>query len=190
MSRRWAAAVLPLTALTGLSGLVYGSPGKDLATLLGSHSEATAVVLGLFLGGLALGGALLGRLTRVLVARARARGRPARVLLAYGCIEASIGAWALAFPALVRVAQAASLAVPSGPLAGFAFDVALSACLVVPPAVLMGGTIPMLPRSSPDLADATPARARLRVEYGGLHGRRRLALPALGPSERCARWRS
>ena len=154
-------AVLLLTALTGWSGLVYEVTWeKYLATLLGSHSEATAAVLGLFLGGLALGYALLGRLTRALLARARTRGRPERVLLAYGCIEASIGLWALAFPALFRTAQAASLAVPSGLATGFAFDVALSACLVVPPAVLMGGTIPMLTQAlSRSLADATRLHA-------------------------------
>jgi spermidine synthase len=154
-------AVLLLTALTGFSGLVYEVTWeKVLATLLGSHSEATAAVLGLFLGGLALGYALLGRLTRALVARARARGRPARVLLAYGCVEASIGVWALAFPALFRAAQTASLAVPGGAAAGFVFDVALSACLVLPPALLMGGTIPMLTQAlSRSLADATRLHA-------------------------------
>ena len=62
---------LALTVLTGFSGLVYEVTWeKVLATLLGSHSEATAAVLGLFLGGLALGYALFGRLTRKLVERA------------------------------------------------------------------------------------------------------------------------
>lgn len=48
-----------LTLLTGFSGLVYELTWeKVLATLLGSHSEATAAVLGLFLGGLAAGAAI------------------------------------------------------------------------------------------------------------------------------------
>jgi spermidine synthase len=47
---------LLLTILTGFSGLVYQVAWqKVLATLLGSHSEATCAVLGIFLGGLALG---------------------------------------------------------------------------------------------------------------------------------------
>ena len=47
---------LLLTVLTGFSGLVYEVTWQRyLATLLGSHSEATAAVLGLFLGGLAVG---------------------------------------------------------------------------------------------------------------------------------------
>src|SRR5262245_40025859 len=54
-----------LTAATGFSGLVYeGAWQMYLATLLGSHSEATAAVIGLFLGGLAIGYGRLGALTR------------------------------------------------------------------------------------------------------------------------------
>ena len=45
-----------LTVLTGFSGLVYEVTWqKGLAILLGSHSEATAAVLAIFLGGLSLG---------------------------------------------------------------------------------------------------------------------------------------
>jgi predicted membrane-bound spermidine synthase len=180
-------AVLLLTALTGFSGLVYEVAWeKYLAALLGSHSEATAAVLGLFLGSLAAGYALLGRTTRGLLARAAARGRPARLLFAYGCIEGSIGLWALVFPALFRVAQAASLAAPGGAAAGFAFDVALSACLIVPPALLMGGTIPILTQAlSRGLADATRLHALVYASntlgaFGGALSAGYWLLPALG----------
>ena len=54
---------LLLTALTGFSGLVYEVAWQRVLALLGSHSEATAAVLRLFLGGLALGYALFGPLT-------------------------------------------------------------------------------------------------------------------------------
>jgi hypothetical protein len=44
-------AALALTVLTGFSGLVYEVAWqKYLATLLGSHGEATAAVLAIFLG--------------------------------------------------------------------------------------------------------------------------------------------
>ncbi|MEL7451273.1 MAG: hypothetical protein AAFN78_18820 [Pseudomonadota bacterium] len=47
---------LLLTLFTGFTGLVYEVTWqKYLATLLGSQSEATATVLGIFLGGLAVG---------------------------------------------------------------------------------------------------------------------------------------
>ena len=68
---------LLLTFATGASGLVYEVAWQRyLATLLGSHSEATAAVLALFLGGLSVGYSLFGALTRRLVERARRRGRP------------------------------------------------------------------------------------------------------------------
>ncbi len=149
------------TVLTGASALVYEVAWQRyLATLLGSHGEATAAVLAIFLGGLALGYALFGRLTRLLVARARRSGRPARLLLAYGCIEAGIGVYALLFPALFGVAQWVSLLVPGGEALGFGFDVTLSALLIGPPSVLMGGTIPLLTLAlAGDLEHATRIHA-------------------------------
>ena len=61
---------LLLTMLTGFSGLVYEVAWqKYLATLLGSHSEATAAVLALFLGGLSVGYSLFGAVTRTKRAR-------------------------------------------------------------------------------------------------------------------------
>ena len=138
--------VLLLTVLTGFSGLVYEVTWQRyLATLLGSHSEATAAVLGLFLGGLAGGYSLFGALTRRLVARAERLGRSAPLLTLYGFVESSIGVFALIFPALFAAVQALSFWIPHGSAGlGFALDVGLSALLVLPPAILMGGTIPIL----------------------------------------------
>jgi len=152
------AIVLALTVLTGFSGLVYEVAWqKLLATLLGSQSEATAATLGLFLGGLSVGYSLFGAVTRRLVGNGEQAGRPVRLLALYGCVEASIGLWAIAFPALFRAVQAASVAAPdlaSGP--AFAQDVVLSALLVLPPTILMGGTIPILTQAlARTLDDAT-----------------------------------
>jgi spermidine synthase len=153
---------LGLTVLTGFSALVYEVAWqKYLATLLGSHSEATAAVLGLFLGGLALGYALFGRATHAWLASARARAAPPRLLLAYGLVETSIGVYALLFPLLFRAAQALSLRLPLGSSGlGFGLDVLLSALLIGPPAVLMGATIPILTQAlARDLQDATRIHA-------------------------------
>src|SRR5690606_9501574 len=147
-----------LTVLTGATGLVYGVTWqKSLSTLLGSHSEATAAVLGIFLAGLSVGYGLFGRLTRAQVARAAGSGRPPRLLATYGLIEAGIGVYALLFPAFFGLVQRLSFAIPHGAAGvGFAFDVALAALLILPPTILMGGTIPILTQAlSRSLEDAT-----------------------------------
>ncbi len=137
---------LLLTVLTGFAGLVYEVAWqKYLAALLGSHGEATAAVLAIFLGGLSAGYALFGRATRSVYERARRRGQRPPLLLFYGGVEAGIGLYALAFPILFGLTQRLSLLGPSDHEAlAFAFDVVLSALLIGPPAVLMGGTIPIL----------------------------------------------
>ena len=76
------ALALLLTVATGFSGLVYEVAWqKYLATLLGSHSEATAAVLGIYLGGLSVGYSLFGHVVQRVVTRAAARGTPPRLLL-------------------------------------------------------------------------------------------------------------
>ena len=80
--------VLALTVVTGATGLVYEVAWqRTLATLLGSHAEATAAVLGLFLAGLSAGYALFGALSRRLVARAVHRGEAPPLLRVYGLVE-------------------------------------------------------------------------------------------------------
>src|SRR5262245_19385033 len=156
------AIAFALTFFTGLAGLVYQVTWQRyLAVLLGSHAEATAAVLGFFLGGLAGGYALFGALCRRRLRAAAAGGPPARLLAIYGAVELGIGAHALAFPLLFWIARAASTLPPEpGPALGFAFDVALCALLLLPPTVLMGGTIPLLTQAlSRSPAEATRVHA-------------------------------
>ena len=155
-------AALLLTVLTGFAGLVYEVAWqKYLAALLGSHGEATAAVLAIFLGGLSLGYGLFGRASRWLVERSRRRSQPARLLYFYATVEAGIGLYALLFPSLFGVFQRVSLFVPHGNAGlGFAFDVGLSALLIGPPTLLMGGTIPILTLAlAGDLKHATRIHA-------------------------------
>ncbi len=152
------ALALTLTVLTGFTGLVYEVTWqKCLAILLGSHAEATAAVLAIFLGGLSLGYALFGRVSQKLLATAHATGQLPRLLLVYGAVEAAIGLWALAFPALFQAALAVSVRLPfRHDPAAFVADVALTALLIGPPTVLMGATIPLLTQAlARSLADAT-----------------------------------
>jgi predicted membrane-bound spermidine synthase len=152
------ALALLLTVLTGFTGLVYEVTWqKGLAILLGSHAEATAAVLGIFLGGLSVGYALFGWVSRRRLAAALATGRPPRLLLVYGAVEAGIGVWALAFPVLFAAALGVSVWLPFGHGAlAFVADVGLAALLIGPPTVLMGGTIPLLTQAlAHSLNDAT-----------------------------------
>ncbi len=149
---------LLLTVMTGFSGLVYEVAWqKYLATLLGSHSEATASVLAIFLGGLSVGYWLFGQVTRRHVVRSEAAGVPPRLLLIYGSLEAGIGAYVIAFPWLFKAVQALSYALPYGTGGfGFAIDVLLATLLIGPASVLMGGTIPILTQGlARSLEDAT-----------------------------------
>ena len=152
------AVALLVTFFTGFTGLVYEVTWqKYLATLLGSHSEATASILGIFLGGLAVGYRLFGNVTRNLLARADNGGRPARLLARYGYLEISIGLYAMLFPLIFLAVQTLSFNIPhssGGP--GFVFDVILSVLLIGFPTVLMGGTIPFLTQGlARNLNDAT-----------------------------------
>jgi spermidine synthase len=161
MSSTWIRTVaLGLTVLTGFSGLVYQVAWqKYLASLLGSHAEATATVLGIFLGGLSVGYAVFGRVARSRIDRGTALGKPAEagLLWVYGAVEASIGLYALVFPLLFSLLQGVSLALATeSELGTFAIDVVLTILLIGPPAVLMGGTIPLLTQGlARDLEDAT-----------------------------------
>ena len=77
-----------LTVLTGFTGLVYEVTWqKSLATLLGSHGEATAAVLAIFLGGLSIGYALFGRVSARRMERAQSTGAKPRLLFLYGAVE-------------------------------------------------------------------------------------------------------
>ncbi|HIF99164.1 MAG TPA: hypothetical protein EYQ54_19455 [Myxococcales bacterium] len=152
------ATALVLTLLTGFSGLVYEVAWQRyLATLLGSHSEATAAVLGIFLGGLSVGYWLFGRITRRVVERAESHGVPPRLLLVYGAVEAGIGLYVLAFPWFFSGVQWVSYAIPHTSVGlGFLTDVALAILLIGPASILMGGTIPILTQGlARSLDDAT-----------------------------------
>ena len=156
--RRIRLTALLLTVLTGATGLVYEVTWqKYLSTLLGSHSEATAAVLGIFLAGLSIGYGLFGRVTRLLVKRAMETGRPPRLLFVYGLIEGGIGVYAILFPVLFALVQQLSLHIPHTTAGvAFAFDVFLVALLLAPPTILMGGTIPLLTQGlSRSVQDAT-----------------------------------
>jgi len=156
------ALALLLTVFTGVSGLVYEVAWqKYLSTLLGSHSEATAAVLGLYLAGLSIGYSVFGVVSKRIVERGQRSNKPPMLLFTYGVAEAAIGAYALFFPTFFKWVSSLSQSVHIDSLAGsFAFDICLAALLLLPPTIAMGGTIPMLTQSlSRNANDATRLHA-------------------------------
>lgn len=128
---------------TGLCGLVAEVVlGRRLQLHLGSSGASQAVALAAFLGGLALGAAVAGRLQR---------GRLAtipRPLLVWSALEAGIGLWLLGLPWLADAVFAGFEAFATGWPAGSAplqaAKLAVAAVLALPLTTAMGATLPVL----------------------------------------------
>jgi spermidine synthase len=118
-SSRWPLALSLL--FSGAAALVYQVVWvRQLATLLGTTLEAVSTVLGLFMLGLGLGGALAGRFVDRMPGPLLPR--------AYAALEIGIAVFALLLPGLVAFVPPALRIVP--------------AILLVVPTTLMGATLP------------------------------------------------
>lgn len=140
--------------LTGATALVYQVCWQRyLARLTGHDSLATALTLGVFLGGLSGGYALSGWLSR----------RVTRPVRAYAVIEAVIGFWALIFPFVFRGVEAMTRGWSFAPPGWLALQGSFCTVLLVGlPALCMGGTVPLLTRElAGSLAGATRVHARI-----------------------------
>jgi len=136
--RRLAPACL---VLSGAAGLICEVAWIRVAALqFGSTVHATSTVLAVFFLGLALGSRLFGDLS----------SRLARPLAAYGALELGVAALALASLPALGWAEGAYDAVlrGTGPLARSPGLVraALVSLVLLPPAFLMGGTVPLFCR--------------------------------------------
>ena len=140
--------------LTGASALVYEVIWQRYLTrLTGNDSLATALILGIFLGGLSGGYALSGWWSQ------RSK-QPARV---YALLEAVIGIWGLLFPSLFAIVSSASQTWSFAPPGWLLWEGTLvTIALIGLPAICMGGTVPLLTRVMADsLAGATRVHARI-----------------------------
>lgn len=133
-----------LFVLSGATGLVYQILWfKYLSLFLGNTTYAQTAVLAAFMGGLAIGAAVLGR-------RADTHSRP---LFLYALLEAGIGLYCLLYPAIVRAAKyafvqlAASLELTENGPALLSLKLTISLVTLLPPTILMGGTLPVLART-------------------------------------------
>jgi spermidine synthase len=141
---------------SGFTALVYQIVWmRELRLVFGFSTAASAAVMAIFLGGIGLGSALLGR-------RANASDRP---LLFYGRLELAIAAFAAATPALLWLARLIYTALGGsfrlGLPAGTLLRLTLSALVLSVPTVLMGGSLPAAARAAQSEED----RERRRVAF-------------------------
>ncbi|MDX1387678.1 MAG: hypothetical protein R3344_00700, partial [Acidobacteriota bacterium] len=126
---------------TGAAALAYQIVWtRWLELLLGTTTHAATAVLAAFMGGLALGGAIFGRLA----------DRIGQRLSLYGWLEIAIGLYALIFPTLLSFTTEIYLlvarSVGANPLVTFWLRFTIALVLVLVPTTLMGGTLPILVR--------------------------------------------
>ncbi len=128
---------------------------RQLILILGSTLFATSAILSTFMGGLALGSFLAGRVAD------RSRYRPLRL---YGLLETGIGLYALVVPILFRALTPFYQAVwehggsESFTILALAKFVGV-ALVLLPPTILMGASLPVLARHVAD----DPARIGAKV---------------------------
>lgn len=139
--------------LSGFSGLIYESIWTHyLKLFLGHAAYAQALVLAIFMGGLALGSWLCSRYST----------RWTRVLLGYALAEGLIGLLALAFHPVfdqcLRFSYASVLPHLGAPWQAQAYKWCLSALLILPQSILLGMTFPLMSAGIVRLAPQQPGR--------------------------------
>jgi spermidine synthase len=152
-------SVAPLLFCSGLCALIYQTAWlREFRLIFGASTAASAAVLGIFMGGLGLGSAWLGR-------RSELAKRP---LVLYGNLELLIALSAAATPALVWLVRQAYAATGGtmvlGDVLGTVVCLLLSALVLIVPTFLMGGTLPAAARSVE--TDDDLGRRSLALLYG------------------------
>ncbi len=174
--------VLVLLFVSGGTGLVYELVwSKRLANVLGSSGQAHALVLAVFMGGLALGAWIFGSTA----------DRTKRPVVLYGALELFVGLYALAFSHVLAAFSSAYLALAPGVPAA---KLTLAALALLPPTIAMGGTVPVLTRFFTRALNAARAELALLYAINSLGAAAGVLLaglwlvPSLGlsASERCA----
>ncbi len=151
--------VAGLLFFSGLCALIYQTVWlRQFRLIFGASTYATGAVLAIFMGGLGLGSALLGK-------RADAKERP---LGYYANLELLIAAAAALSPALLWIAAKLYFASGGSPELGIAGATVLRLVLAVivlgPATVLMGGTLPAAARAVE--TDDDDSRRAVALLYG------------------------
>src|SRR5262245_1431268 len=161
------ALVLAFFFVSGLCGLLYEVVWiRDAGTVLGNTTHAVGTVVGVFMGGLALGGWWGGR-----QADRRTGGK---LLALYAMLEGGVAVAAIAVPLLITASEPLFRFLWSAVPSIYAFlRVVLVGVLLLVPTTLMGATLPVLSRflsSSIDAAGREAGRAYAINTLGGVLG--------------------
>jgi spermidine synthase len=154
-----AQSVAVLLFVSGTCALVFQTAWfREFRLIFGASTPASAAVLAIFMGGLGLGNALLGR-------RADASANPLRL---YSLFEIGISLLCAVSPLLVPLVRTVYLAIGGqetlGILGATLARLLLSALVLGVPTFLMGGTLPAAARA------VTQADDRSRRDVGLLYG--------------------
>lgn len=151
--------VAPLIFASGFAALVFQVAWmRELRLIFGATTAATAAVLAIFMAGLGIGSAVLGK--RV--------DRVANPLLFYGLLEVTIALCAAVSPWLVTLVSSIYFALGGqeslGLVGATLIRLALSTCVMAVPTFLMGGTLPAAVKAVTQNSDVH--RRALGVLYG------------------------
>jgi len=129
--------------ISGSAGLIYEIIWTDLLTnLLGSSSVAVSIILTAFMGGLALGSIVLGRVAD--------SWNDSKIIKTYVFIEIGIGLYALSFPFIVSGVENFYINLiklfPQEIWFSVITKSAFSIVILILPTFLMGGTLPLITR--------------------------------------------
>jgi spermidine synthase len=146
--KRTATPIAALLFFSGMCALVYQVAWlRELRLVFGASTPASAAVLAVFMGGLGLGALLLGQ-------RAESATEP---LAVYAQLELGIALLAGVTPGLLWVARRGYLALGGslalGEFGGTLARLGLAALVLLPPTILMGGTLPAAARAATDGGD-------------------------------------
>lgn len=151
--------VASLLFFSGFCALIYQVAWlRELRLVFGASTPASAAVTAVFMGGLGAGGLWLGK---------RA-DRLARPLALYANLELGIAATTALTPLLLIAVRHGYVALGGsttlGPVLGTVVRLLLSALVLLPPTLLMGGTLPAAARAAVDESDR--ARRTTALLYG------------------------
>ena len=137
-------SLLILFFISGSAALIYELVWFYLVELVvGASSLSMAVLLSIFMGGMALGSALLPRLVS-------ASYHPLRVV---AVLEGSIGVVGLAIPFALPYVHQAYVAAAGAGYSGVGARAAVCVLVLLPPTMLMGATLPAISRWTRATAD-------------------------------------